>query len=54
MRLIDDANASELEKMQDGGEADVEMKNPVALLTKYEKDAADLANNFEETTNRFT
>jgi len=39
--------------MHDGAEADVEIKNPVALLTKYEKDAADLANNFEETMNRF-
>lgn len=54
MRLLDDTNASELEKMQDGGEADVEMKNPVAFLTKYEKDAADLANHFEETMNRFS
>mmetsp|Transcript_15385 Transcript_15385/g.23009 ORF Transcript_15385/g.23009 Transcript_15385/m.23009 type:complete len:145 (+) Transcript_15385:210-644(+) len=54
VRLLDDTNASELEKMQDGGEADVEMKNPVAFLTKYEKDAADLANHFEETMNRFS
>jgi hypothetical protein len=50
VRLVDDTNAGDKEKQD---ETDAEMNNPVALLANYERDAANLANHFEENMIRY-
>ena len=55
VRLVDENNNKEqdTENTESRVQNESEMSNPVDFLTRYEKNAADLANEFEDNMVRF-